>query len=62
MMERAMTTAATCATGALARSEVITCISQLRAFALLLAGDRQRAKDLVGETIVQDLHRGEAAS
>ena len=48
-----MTTAATCETGALARSEVITCISQLRAFAVLLAGDRQRADDLVGETIVQ---------
>ena len=48
-----MTTATTCETGALGRSEVITCISQLRAFAVLLAGDRQRADDLVGETIVQ---------
>ena len=48
-----MTTAATYETGALARSEVISCISQLRAFAVLLAGDRQRADDLVRETIVQ---------
>ena len=37
----------------MARSEVITCISQLRAFAVLLAGDRQRADDLVRETVVQ---------
>ena len=48
-----MTTAATRETGVLARSEVITCISQLRAFAVLLAGDRQRADDLVRETVVQ---------
>ncbi len=48
-----MTTAATGESGALARSDVITCISQLRAFAVLLAGDRHRADDLVRETIVQ---------
>jgi RNA polymerase sigma-70 factor (ECF subfamily) len=53
MMERAMTTAATCETGALARSDVIACIFQLRALAVRLAGDRQRADDLVRETIVQ---------
>jgi RNA polymerase sigma-70 factor (ECF subfamily) len=52
-MERAMTTAATCETGALRRSDVITCIPHLRAFARVLAGDRQRADDLVRETIVQ---------
>ena len=48
-----MTTTATYKTGALARSDVISCISRLRAFAVLLAGDRQRADDLVRETIVQ---------
>ena len=48
-----MRTAATCETGALARPDVITCLCQLRAFAVLLAGDRQRADDLVRETIVQ---------
>ena len=48
-----MTTAATCETGAVTRSDVITCIPDLRAFAVLLAGDRQRADDLVRETIVQ---------
>jgi RNA polymerase sigma-70 factor (ECF subfamily) len=53
MMERAMTTAATSETGVPRRSEVITCISHLRAFAVVLAGDRQRADDLVRETIVQ---------
>jgi RNA polymerase sigma-70 factor (ECF subfamily) len=52
-MERAMTTAATCETGALRRSDVITCIPHLRAFARVLAGDRQRADDLVRETIIQ---------
>jgi RNA polymerase sigma-70 factor, ECF subfamily len=52
-MERAMTTAATCETGALGRSDVITCIPHLRAFARVLAGDRQRADDLVRGTIVQ---------
>jgi hypothetical protein len=56
-----MTTAATCETGALARSEIITCISQLRAVAVLLAGDRQRADDLGGDDRA-DLHRGEVAS
>ena len=45
-----MTTAATCETGAVTRSDVIP---DLRAFAVLLAGDRQRADDLVRETIVQ---------
>lgn len=48
-----MTTAATCETGALRRSDVITCIPHLRAFARVLAGDRQRADDLVRETIIQ---------
>jgi RNA polymerase sigma-70 factor (ECF subfamily) len=48
-----MTTAATCETGALRRSGVIACIPHLRAFARVLAGDRQRADDLVRETIVQ---------
>ena len=48
-----MTTAATCETGAFTRSNVITCIPHLRAFAVHLAGDRQRADDLVRETIVQ---------
>ena len=48
-----MTTAATCETGDTTRPEVITCIAHLRAFAAVLAGDRQRADDLVRETIVQ---------
>ena len=48
-----MTTAATCETGDFTRSNVITCIPHLRAFAVHLAGDRRRADDLVRETIVQ---------
>ena len=48
-----MTTAATRETGALARSDVIACIPHLRAFAVVLVGDRQRADDLVRDTIVQ---------
>jgi RNA polymerase sigma-70 factor (ECF subfamily) len=52
MMESATTTAATRETGAPARSDVIACIPHLRAFAIVLAGDRQRADDLVSDTIV----------
>ncbi len=48
-----MTTAATRETGALARSDVIACIPHLRAFAVVLVADRQRADDLVRDTIVQ---------
>ncbi len=53
MMESATTTAATCEPGAPARPDVVACIPHLRAFALVLAGDRQRADDLVSDTIVQ---------
>ena len=48
-----MATAVTFETGALKRSEVIDCIAHLRAFAAVLAGDRQRADGLVRDTIVQ---------
>jgi RNA polymerase sigma-70 factor (ECF subfamily) len=52
-METGMATAATFETGALKRSEVINCIAHLRAFAIVLAGDRQRADSFVRDTIVQ---------
>ncbi len=48
-----MTSAAICGTGALIRSDVLACIAHLRAFAIMLAGDRRRADDLVRDTIEQ---------
>jgi hypothetical protein len=51
-METRMTTAATLETGELQRSEIISCVAQLRAFALALAGDCQRADNLVRDTIL----------
>jgi RNA polymerase sigma-70 factor (ECF subfamily) len=48
-----MTMAATCGPGAPMRSDVLACIRHLRAFAMMLAGDRRRADDLVGNTIEQ---------
>jgi RNA polymerase sigma-70 factor, ECF subfamily len=52
-MDTGMATAATFETGALKRSEVINCIAHLRAFAMVLAGDRERADSFVRDTIVQ---------
>jgi RNA polymerase sigma-70 factor (ECF subfamily) len=52
-MEAGMATAATFETSALKRSEVIDGIAHLRAFAMVLAGDRQRADGFVRDTIVQ---------
>jgi RNA polymerase sigma-70 factor, ECF subfamily len=52
-METPMRTGATFETSAPRRSEVIKCVAHLRAFALLLAGDCQRADDLVRATILQ---------
>jgi RNA polymerase sigma-70 factor, ECF subfamily len=52
-METRMTTAATFETGELKRSEIINCVAHLRAFAVVLAGDRKRADDLVRDTILQ---------
>jgi RNA polymerase sigma-70 factor (ECF subfamily) len=46
-----MTMAATCRPGARTRSDVIACTKHLRAFAIMLAGDRRRADDLVRDTI-----------
>jgi RNA polymerase sigma-70 factor, ECF subfamily len=37
--------------GALMRSDVVACIAHVRAFAIMLAGDRRRADDLVRDTI-----------
>jgi len=48
-----MTMAAACVPGALMRSDVVACIAHLRAFAIMLAGDRRRADDLVRDTIEQ---------
>ena len=48
-----MTMTATCGPGALTRSDVVACIAHLRAFAIMLAGDRRRADDLVRDTIEQ---------
>jgi RNA polymerase sigma-70 factor, ECF subfamily len=52
-MEKAMTMEATYGPGALMRSDVVACIAHLRAFAIMLAGDRRRADDLVRDTIEQ---------
>jgi RNA polymerase sigma-70 factor, ECF subfamily len=49
----AMTMAATCGTGTLIRSDVVACIAHLRAFAIMLAGDRRCTDDLVRDTIEQ---------
>ena len=35
------------------RSDILACIAHLRAFAIILAGDRRRADDLVCDTIEQ---------
>jgi DNA-directed RNA polymerase specialized sigma24 family protein len=48
-----MTMTATRGPGALMRSDVVACIAHLRAFAIMLAGDRRRADDLVRDTIGQ---------
>ena len=48
-----MTTTATLQTGELQRPEIINCVAHLRAFAVMLAGDCQRADDLVRDTILQ---------
>jgi hypothetical protein len=53
MMERATTMVATRGPGALMRSDVVACIAHVRAFAIMLAGDRRRAEDLVRDTIEQ---------
>jgi RNA polymerase sigma-70 factor, ECF subfamily len=52
-MEKAMTIAATCGPGTQIRPDVIACIAHLHAFAIILAGDRRRADDLVRDTIKQ---------
>jgi RNA polymerase sigma-70 factor (ECF subfamily) len=46
-----MTMAATWGPGAPMRCDVVACIRHLRAFAMMLAGDRRRADDLVRDTI-----------
>ena len=48
-----MTTAATLETSELQQPEIINCVAHLRAFAVMLAGDCQRADDLVRDTILQ---------
>ena len=48
-----MTTTATLETSELQRPEIINCVAHLRAFAVMLAGDCQRADDLVRDTILQ---------
>ena len=53
VMEKAMTMATTCGTGALIRSDVVACLTHLRAFAIMLVGDRWRADALVRETMEQ---------
>jgi RNA polymerase sigma-70 factor, ECF subfamily len=52
-MEKATTMVATRGPGALIRSEVVACVTHVRAFAIMLAGDRRRADDLVRDTIEQ---------
>jgi RNA polymerase sigma-70 factor (ECF subfamily) len=46
---------ATCEPGAPTLSDVVACTKHLRAFAIMLAGDRRRADDLVHDTIKQTL-------
>ena len=48
-----MTTAATLETGELQATKIVNCVAHLRAFAVMLAGDCQRADDLVRDTILQ---------
>ena len=48
-----MTSAAICGAYTPMRSDILACIAHLRAFAIMLAGDRQRADDLVCDTIEQ---------
>jgi RNA polymerase sigma-70 factor (ECF subfamily) len=48
-----MTITATLETSELQRPEIINCVAHLRAFAVMLGGDGQRADDLVHDTILQ---------
>jgi RNA polymerase sigma-70 factor, ECF subfamily len=48
-----LTTAATLETGELRRPKIVNCVAHLRAFAVMLAGDCQRADDLVRDTVLQ---------
>jgi RNA polymerase sigma-70 factor, ECF subfamily len=52
-MEKAMTRAAICEPYTPMRSDILACIAHLRAFAIMLAGDRRHADDLVCDTIEQ---------
>jgi RNA polymerase sigma-70 factor, ECF subfamily len=52
-MGKAMTTATTCETSNPMQAGVIACLPHLRAFAMVLVGDRERADKLVRDTIVQ---------
>ncbi len=54
-----MTKPATSELGALTRSDVLACISHLRAFAVVLAGDPRRADELVCDTIELTFTKGE---
>ena len=48
-----MTRAAICEPDTPMRSDILACIAHLRAFAIMLAGDRRRLDDLVCDTIEQ---------
>jgi RNA polymerase sigma-70 factor (ECF subfamily) len=50
-----MTTAGSCATGTVTEAELVACLPQLRAFARVLTGNRDRADDLVQDTVVHAL-------
>ena len=54
-----MTTTGTLETSELQRPEIINCVAHLRAFAVMLAGDWQRADDLVRDTILQTFTAGD---
>lgn len=53
VLETRLTTAATLETGELRRPKIVNCVAHLRAFAVMLAGDCQRADDLVRDTVLQ---------
>jgi RNA polymerase sigma-70 factor (ECF subfamily) len=50
-----MTTAGSCATGTITEADLVACLPQLRAFARVLTGSRERADDLVQDTVVRAL-------
>jgi RNA polymerase sigma-70 factor (ECF subfamily) len=54
-LAKSMTTAGISETGAVTEADLVACLPHLRAFARALTGNRERAEDLVQDTVVHAL-------